>query len=52
MWVNRTAPMPTDVNSVQQATGSKAEKFIENGTLYIRYGEKVYDITGKVKSEK
>ena len=52
MWVNRTAPMPTDVNSVQQTTGSKAEKFIENGTLYIRYGEKVYDITGKVKSEK
>ena len=52
MWVNRTAPMPTDVNSVQQATGSKAEKFIENGTLYIRYGEKVYDITGKVKSER
>lgn len=52
MWVNRTAPMPTDVNSVQQAAGSKAEKFIENGTLYIRYGEKVYDITGKVKSEK
>ena len=51
MWVNRTAPLPTDVNSMQQAAGSKAEKCIETGTLYIRYGEKVYDITGKVKSE-
>ena len=28
------------------------EKFIENGQLYIRCGEKVYDATGKVKDER
>ena len=27
----------------------KAEKFIQNGQLYIRLGDKVYDIMGRVK---
>lgn len=47
MWVNRTAPLPTDVSSQQSAASNRAEKFIENGTLFIRCGENVYDLMGK-----
>jgi len=47
MWVNRTAPIPTDVSNQQSAiSGQKAEKFIQNGQLFIRLGENTYDIMG------
>lgn len=51
MWVNRTAPMP-DTTAVDEVKGErtkvKAEKFIQNGQLYIRCGEKVYDVMGQI----
>jgi len=49
MWVNRTAPIPTDVSNQQSAiSGQKAEKFIQNGQLFIRLGENTYDIMGNL----
>lgn len=49
MWVNRTAPMPTDDQTVEkQQPAVKSEKFIRNGQLFIRCGELVYDIMGNV----
>lgn len=51
MWVNRTAPMP-DTTAVDEVKGErtkvKAEKFIQNGQLYIRCGEQVYDVMGQI----
>ena len=47
MWVNRTAPMPTDVSNQQSAVSSQqSEKFIRNGQLFIRCGEQVFDMMG------
>ena len=51
MWVNRTAPMPdkTAVDEVKgERTKVKAEKFIQNGQLYIRCGEQVYNAMGQI----
>lgn len=49
MWVNRTAPIPTDVSNQQSAiSGQKAEKFIQDGQLFIRLGENTYDIMGNL----
>lgn len=51
MWVNRTAPMP-DTTAVDEVKGErtkvKAEKFIQNGQLYIRCGEQVYGVMGQI----
>ena len=51
MWVNRTAPMP-DTTAVEEVKGErtkvKAEKFIQNGQLYIRCGEQVYNAMGQI----
>lgn len=51
MWVNRTAPMP-DTTAVDEVKGErtkvKAEKFIQNGQLYIRCGEQVYNAMGQI----
>lgn len=48
IWVNRTTPLPT---GVEEVTGDelpvKGEKFIENGQLYIRLGDKTYDLVGR-----
>lgn len=48
IWVLRTAPLPDDTPTVseQQATLNQPVKFFENGQLFIRSGEKVYDIVG------
>ena len=46
MWVNRTEPMPADVGSQQPVASSQTEKFIRNGQLFIRRGDKVFDIFG------
>ena len=47
IWVNRTAPLPTTVEAVESQT-QKVEivKFIEDGKLLIRMGDKTYDIMG------
>ncbi len=46
IWVNRTTPLPTAVEEVEMPQ-QKAEKFIENGKLFIRVDGNTYDITGK-----
>ena len=49
IWVNSSAERPTDIEEVTgdglRVTG---EKFIENGHLYIRCGEQVYDVMGQL----
>ena len=49
IWVNSSAERPTDIEEV---TGDglpvRGEKFIENGHLYIRCGEQVYDVMGQL----
>ena len=48
IWVLSDQPRPTDMEEV---TGDglpvRGEKFIENGRLFIRCGEKTYDIMGQ-----
>ncbi len=49
IWVNSRAERPT---GIEEVTGDglpvRGEKFIENGQLFIRCGEKVYDIMGQL----
>jgi hypothetical protein len=49
IWVNSDQPMPSDVETVMgnglQVTGVK---FMEDGKLFIRVGERVYDMIGNV----
>ncbi len=49
IWVNRTTPLPTAVEEIEEGNGQqvKAEKFIRDGKLLIRIGGKVYDMTGR-----
>ena len=48
IWVNRTAPIPTDMEKIdKQPTIVKGEKFLQDGKLYIRLGDKTYDIMGR-----
>ena len=46
MWVNRTAPLPSGTEEASMPAIIRAEKFIQNGKLYIRMGERVYDAQG------
>jgi alpha-amylase len=46
IWVNRTTPMPTGIERVEEAE-TQACKFMQDGKLFIRVDGKVYDITGK-----
>ena len=50
IWVNRTAPIPTDIEDVQSDNVQRArgEKFLRDGQLYIRFGDQVFDATGKL----
>ena len=48
IWVHRTAPIPTAIDEVNEQPVVKAEKFMENGQLYIRRGERIYDSTGRM----
>ena len=43
---DRTAQGIDEVNSLQSSL--KGEKFIENGKLYIRCGEQVFDVMGRI----
>jgi len=45
IWVNRTAPLPTAIDN--STAMPEMTKFIENGQLFIRSGEKVYDLMGR-----
>ena len=52
MWVlsDIDKPILTDIDNVQsdEVQGTKGEKFIENGQLFIRCGERVYDVQGRI----
>ena len=48
MWVNSSKPMPTGVEEIESETKTiKGEKFIQNGQLFIRLNDKIYDVTGR-----
>lgn len=46
IWVNRTAPLPTGMESVE-GTKNRPEKFMQNGVMLIRKDGKTYDVTGR-----
>ena len=49
IWVNSSAERPTGIEEVKgEWQKAKGEKFIENGHLYIRCGEQVYDVMGQL----
>ena len=51
MWVNRTAPMPdpADFDEVKgERLKLKGEKFVKDGQLYIRVGDKTYNVMGQI----
>ena len=51
MWVNVTdPPITVGTKDVQSDNGqcTKGEKFIKDGSLYIRYGEKTFDTMGRI----
>lgn len=49
MWVNRTEPLPTGVENAQEENVLRVqgEKFIQDGRLMIRVGDRVYDVLGQ-----
>ena len=48
IWVNRTAPFPSAIEDVcSKPSAVKGEKFLQNGKMYIRLGDKIYDIMGQ-----
>ncbi|MBO7458870.1 MAG: hypothetical protein J6T80_06430 [Paludibacteraceae bacterium] len=50
IWVNRTAPIPTGVEqpTSDSSLRGRGEKFVQDGQLYIRLGDQVFDATGKL----
>ncbi len=49
IWVLSDQPRPTGIEEVTGYESSvRGEKFIENGRLYIRCGEQVYDVMGQI----
>ena len=50
MWVNVTdPPLPTDIEDLSDTLPrQKGEKFLKEGRLYIRLGDKTYDMMGQV----
>ena len=48
MWVNSSKPKPQGVDEVESDVKPvKAEKFIQDGQLFIRLNGQVYDMTGR-----
>jgi hypothetical protein len=48
MWVNSSKPRPQDVEEVEsESQPVKGEKFIQDGKLFIRLNNQVYDILGR-----
>ena len=49
MWVLSDQPQPTDLEEVKdERLKVKGEKFLENGQLFIRCGERVFDAQGRL----
>ena len=49
MWVLSDQPQPTDIEEVESGESRvKSEKFLENGQLFIRCGERVFDAQGRL----
>lgn len=49
IWVHRTSPIPTDVEETKSAdVRVKSEKFVKDGQLFIRVGDRVFDVTGRL----
>ena len=50
IWVNRTAPLPTGIEDVTEEENAymQPEKFIRDGRMFIRMGDKTYDMTGRL----
>ncbi len=49
IWVKRTTPLPTDVEEVEsEGPKVKSEKFLQNGQLFIRKGDKTYNVMGQI----
>lgn len=46
IWVKRTTPLPSDVEEVQ-SDKVQCTKELRDGKLYIRQGEKVYNVLGQ-----
>ena len=48
IWVSSTEPMPMGIEDGISQPAVKAEKFMQDGKLFIRLGEKVYDAQGRL----
>ena len=49
IWVNRTTPITSDIESVEdKSLEIKGEKIFRDGKLYIRMGDKVYNVLGQI----
>ncbi|MBQ7530432.1 MAG: hypothetical protein IJT12_01825 [Paludibacteraceae bacterium] len=48
IWVNRTEPIGTGFDCQSPVAGIPTEKYIQDGKMFIRCGERVYDIFGNV----
>ena len=48
IWVSSTEPMPMGIEDGIIQPAVKAEKFMQDGKLFIRLGEKVYDAQGRL----
>ncbi len=46
IWVNRVTPLPLAIGDTQCGPVRKAEKFVQDGKLFIRLGDQIYDILG------
>lgn len=47
IWVNSSKPMPTGLKTVNgERFAEKAQKFLQDGKLFIRMGDKTYDMMG------
>ena len=47
IWVNSSKPMPTGLEAVNgERFAEKAQKFLQDGKLFIRMGDKTYDMMG------
>ena len=48
MWVSSSEPLPSGIEDVISKPAVKAEKFMQDGKLFIRLGESVYDAQGRL----
>ena len=49
MWVNRTAPLPTDIEEVESGEPKvERRKILRNGQLFILQGDRMYNAQGQL----